>query len=94
MSGIEILLNDHRGIYIPRDFSNFVNWKGIDVDDLNCIKEGPDNENYWDAWDHILRSAYYVDEKNNRWYLYQDGDLFAYCPDLLTDQDKKNMGWD
>ena len=95
MSGIEILLNDHRGVYIPRDFvNNFENWHGISSDDISCLKEGPENENYWDIWQTVLDNAYYIDEKGNKWELYQDGDLFTYCVDLLTDEERRNMGWD
>jgi hypothetical protein len=42
----------------------------------------------------MLDNATYTDEDKNTWHLYHDGDLFAICYDLLTDEDKSNMGWD
>ena len=81
----EILLSDARGIYIPRDFvtqfdiaddTSVVNgWRGIDPKDI-AICENPDHEWYWEAWQDICDSAYYIDTKGVRFNLYQNGDLF------------------
>lgn len=95
MSGIAILLNDHRGVYIPRDFvRNFTNWNGISEENKTIIEAGPTADLYWDAWQDMLDNATYTDENKNTWHLYQDGDLFAICYDLLTEEDKSNFGWD
>lgn len=96
MSGIELILTDSRGIFIPRDFANFdhsIRSWNIDEDDVDFVtlRQGPDAEYYWDAWDSVLSRAVFVDARGNRWYLYQDGDLFAYCQDLMTDEEYENF---
>ena len=96
MQAIEILLSDARGIYIPRDFV-----EGFDVTKWNLDPDSwavqtcadPDAPDYWEAWDEILSSAYYTHE-GNVWNLSQDGDLFAYCLELMTDEEKQNFGWE
>lgn len=53
---------------------------------------GPENcEWYWESWNNILDNAEYVDESGNIWRLYQDGDLFAICEDLMSDADYENF---
>lgn len=106
--GIVHLLSDARGIYIPRDFVNGFAieckeedkeeaksgkaWQGITAENvINC--QDHYGEWYWEAWDSILNSAYWTDENGNKWELYQDGDLWAICYDLLTDEEKKNFGF-
>ena len=75
----ELLLDDCRGIYIPRDFAiNFdIEEWGISEEDAKILLAGPDHELYWEAWDDVLRSAEYTDPNGKIWYLMQDGDLFA-----------------
>ena len=88
MSGINLLLSDSRGVYIPRDFADFgAHWDGVKAEDLEILAAGPDHEHYWDAWDAVLGAATYVDEKGNVWHLSQDGDLWAICEALMTDQE-------
>jgi hypothetical protein len=90
MSGIEILVNDSWGIYIPKYFAqNFLDWKGIDADDLAVCDAGPDVEgaDYWEAWNNITSDATYTDSDGNIWRLHQDGDLFCYCEKLMTDEE-------
>ena len=92
MSGIELLLSDNRGVYIPRDFADFGgNWDGVSAEDIEILQAGPDHADYWEAWSAIERDASYTDEKGNVWRLYQDGDLFAYCEPLMTDEEYYNF---
>jgi hypothetical protein len=92
MSGIEILLSDNRGVYIPRDFADFGgNWDSVTAEDIEILQAGPDTEGYWDAWDAVTRDASYTDEKGNVWRLYQDGDLFAYCEELMDDEEYEDF---
>lgn len=95
MSGIELLLSDGRGIYIPRDFAKIVNagmsWEGHNPSDIETLLEGTDAEWYWEAWDSILNSTCFVDSKGNRWNLWQDGDLWLYCEKLMTDEEYENF---
>jgi len=94
LANIEFLLSDARGIYIPRDFFQDFdlekwNLKGEDLTTLN----DPENENYWDVWDHVLNTAYFeIDDK--KYSLYHDGDLLAIAYDHLTDEEKDNLGFD
>lgn len=95
MSGIEILASDSRGVYVPQFFAEYCsdNWNGIHPDDLQVLVEGPENEWYWETWDSVLTTAKYVDKNGNEWYLYQDGDLFAICDELMTDEERENFGF-
>ena len=92
MSGIEILLSDHHGVYIPQRFAHdFDRWSNIDQDDWDTVKLGPDEEYYWDAWTNILDNATFTDKSGNIWKLYQDGDLFAYSESLMTEEERESF---
>lgn len=68
-------LDSARGVYIPRDFAEIIDpqdWTGIDPQDLQTLKSGPDSEFYWDAWQSVLDYA----ESKDGWTLHQDGDLW------------------
>jgi hypothetical protein len=90
MSGISLLVDGNQGIYIPQTFAQrfrLDDWKGITEEDFNiCLMGGPEHEFYWDAWDTILDNASYTDKDGKTWTLYQDGDLFAFCCELLSDE--------
>ena len=96
LDAVEILLSDCRGTYIPRDFiANFdiTEWN-IPIDHWSADAcADPDCDIYWDAWNYILDNAYYTNA-GNVWFLYQDGDLFAYCLELMTDEEKSNLGFE
>ena len=75
---IMCLLDGARGIYIPQAFVTCydpIAWH-VSADDVAILEAGPDHEDYWEAWDDVLREAYYDDERGH-WTLEQDGDLFA-----------------
>jgi hypothetical protein len=93
MSGIQILASDSYGIYVPQKFASNYNWSGINVEDLDIIEQGPtpENEWYWEAWSNVLNDAFHKDKEGNTWRLYQDGDLFAYCEDLMDDEEYYNL---
>lgn len=93
MSGIDLLLNDSRGVYIPRDFAlNFINWDGIESEDIEILQAGPDDSDwYWETWNSVLCNASFTDEKGNVWRLHQDGDLFSYCEALMDDEEYYNL---
>lgn len=89
MSGIDILLSDSRGVYIPQNFVEIFDaedW-GIKDEDRDVLLAGPDHEHYWETWDSVTVSASYTDKNGNIWYLWQDGDLFAICDHLMTDEE-------
>lgn len=97
--GIRILLDSNRGIYIPQHFAeDFAihsvdgeGWEGISEKDRETLLAGPDAEWYWDTWADVVDHATYTDTDGNVWRLYQDGDLFAICDELMTDDDYKNF---
>jgi len=96
MSGIELLVSDAHGVYIPQIFAgfDFTNWTGVDSEDIEVLFRGPnheDSQNYWDVWDAILYAATYVDANQNVWSLHQDGDLWAICEALMTDEEYYNF---
>lgn len=96
MQAIELLLSDARGVYIPRDFVEGFDLKkwGLDPDgwEVESLYD-PENYSYWDAWDQILSNAEYHKD-GHVWRLHQDGDLWAVCYELMTDEEKTNFGWD
>lgn len=91
MSGIEILLDDSRGVYIPQNFAEMFDMKtwGISDDTRNILLAGPTSENewYWEAWENVLSNASYIDTAGNKWLLWQEGDLFIHCVELMTDRE-------
>lgn len=106
MSPVVHILSDARGIYIPRDFLtddyNDVAWDhcarwGLTKDNAEHWIDAvnPDSEWYWDAWDWILNNAKYVYEKTGDVFtLYQDGDLWGICFDRMSDEEKRNFGFE
>ena len=97
LDAVECLLSDARGQYIPRDFvANYdiTEWS-IDPEswEANTCAAGPDEEGYWDAWEVIINEAKYT-KGGNTWFLHQDGDLWALCYDLMTDEEKQNFGFE
>lgn len=87
-----ILLEEWRGTYIPHEFALFYNMDNWHVSEENrrVLAEGIENKRYWEVWDEVLRTAYY-EKKGFKWRLYQDGPLFAYCQELMTDKEKADF---
>ena len=91
MKAIQLLLSDARGVYIPRDFiDNFDLEKWHVKEYCLDVLSNPDNEWYWDTWEQVLNNAYFIDS-GNKWLLYQDGDLWAICYELMTEDEKSNF---
>jgi len=83
METIRLLLDDHRGIYLPRDFIECFSpdeWH-ISKEDAEYLSKGPDQEWYDDVWLDVLDTAYYEADDGYTWVLYQDGALFAVRDD-------------
>lgn len=91
MSGLHLLISDSNGVYIPQIFATrFENW-GVKPLDAALLAGGPQTEFYWDAWQDILDAASYTDENGNEWRLWQDGDLWAWCEELMSDEELLNF---
>ena len=73
---VEILLNSSHGIHIPELFIKNFDMEQWNINKNDYIDLDVDNELYWDLWQEILDNAYYV-LNSKKWYLLQDGDLFA-----------------
>jgi hypothetical protein len=95
MSGIHILVGDSYGVYVPQVFAESFDpekW-GADPADIETISKGPgpENEWYWEAWNSILNKAEFIDNEGHTWRLTQDGDLFSYCEELMSDEERENF---
>ena len=93
LKAIELLFTDSHGVYIPFAFINGYDlslWSNIDDEDVRDIREGVEAEHYWDAWQNLLDNAELVNN-GNVWKLYQDGDLWAVCDELMTDQEYEDF---
>lgn len=92
MEHITLLIDSRNGTYIPQifveDYSHY-NWN-IKKQDMETLKN-PDNEWYWESWENVINTAYYMDNDGVKWTLHHDGDLFAIAHDKLTSIDKLNF---
>ena len=88
-----LMMSDAYGVYIPQNTMNDLTeqWQGINDEDRAICLAGTDHEQYWDAWFNILDSAFYIDDSGNKYTLHQDGDLWAICPELMTNEEYKNF---
>ena len=103
ISGVKLLISDQDGIYVPRTFArNFhllrsnvdteLGWKGISEWEEQTLLAGPTDSDYWEAWQSVLGHATFIDLAGNEWILFQDGDLFGLCPELMTAEEKYAFG--
>ena len=96
LDNVEILLSDARGIYIPRDFDqgfDLTKWTGINESDVEILQD-PENEFYWESWESVLNNAKFTSDDGRTFSLWHDGDLFAICYEMMTDEEKHNFGFD
>jgi hypothetical protein len=83
-----LLLSDNRGTYIPRDFVtefDLSQFEGIKPGDA-MICANPEHDYYWDAWQAILDDAT-LTQDGYTYHLHQDGDLWAICPELMSNEE-------
>lgn len=92
-----LCLDDHRGVYIPRDFAELVDRSrviGITPNEWACLEAGPNYEHYWDVWNRILDDAHVIDpEKNITYSLYQDGPLWLIPDGMEWDESTEWFRW-
>ena len=73
-----LLLDGNRGVYIPQIFlesyGHLFDLSSISEEDLQSIKNGVDDEYYWQAWESILDNATLKEDSNK--FLSQDDDLW------------------
>lgn len=78
------LLSDARGVYLPRDAAETLDWlqfPDVKAEDLDVLRAGPDAEFYWDAWQSVLDNA----ETKDGDVLHQDGDLWLIRKDAAIE---------
>jgi hypothetical protein len=93
MESMALLLADNRGVYIPRDFVNefdMTRFEGVVEDDVKYLKEGPNHDWYWEAWESLLDKVTYT-EGSHTWRLHQDGDLWLVCAELMDNEEYQNF---
>jgi len=93
LSNIALLLADNRGTYIPQHFAedfDMAEWHVSD-DDAAILRAGHDGDLYWETWDHVLDTAYFLADDGRIYSLYQDGALFAIAYDALTDDEYREF---
>lgn len=77
---LHCIVDGSAGIYVPQLWAKSYkrgSWHGFNyVQDVKPLLTGPEHEHYWECWEDIINTAYFVDEKGTVWTLYQDGDLF------------------
>ena len=90
-SGLVLLFDSNRGIYIPKAFAESCDhWQNL-PSDFGDLLDGPEAESYWDIWTEVLDNATYTDSAGNVWHLWQDGDLLAYCEALMSDEEYEDF---
>lgn len=91
MSGLMLLVADSYGVYVPQSFVQRMapeKWGFVEGDaDWETCSMGPDTDWYWESWEWILMRAVHKDKDGNVWTLHQDGDLWAVCVELMTDEE-------
>ena len=90
MTYSELFLDGNRGIYIPQQFAEAIDpadWTGINAEDLDVLRAGPDHDSYWDAWQDVLDHA---ETKDGR-ILWQDGDLWLVARDKAVEDLNKHF---
>lgn len=71
-------------------------WSGITVDEIHLLtcyqREGfeEETEQYWHVWNSLLDRARYTRD-GHTWSLWQDGDLFLICDELLSDEEYREF---
>lgn len=88
---LELIAADNRGVYIPQHVAEACTLEPMPVsyqtseeskatlaECIAILKAGPEHEEYWDSWAHVLDYAC-IRVGRRRWGLYQDGDCWAYA---------------
>ena len=87
MWGMTLLVDSNRGVYVPQHFAEHRASDGwtVSPEHLAILRADPGECSfYWDVWATVLDGATYTDHLGNTWWLCQDGDLWAICPELMT----------
>ena len=90
----ELLFDGASGVYIPQRFAREIDRSrvhGVSQSDYEILEAGPDHEDYWEVWDHVVRDAALTLADGADVVLDEvDGDLFyveqgaEYCEPMDT----------
>jgi hypothetical protein len=100
MNAVNLLITDAYGVYIPQRFvQEFLDpirgsWQYVGDWPRGECAAGPYTDGYWEAWDEILNRATYTDEDGHTYCLWQDGDLWLLDSSRMTDEEKRNFGFE
>lgn len=80
----ELLVLDSHGVYIPKSFcegyKNYItNFEKV-KDDFDICIQGPNHEDYWEAWDSMLNNVEFTNDHGDKLtigYLPECSDLWA-----------------
>lgn len=95
-SKTHLLVDDGFGIYVPQHFVRVFGARtwNIAPEDEDILLSGPDHEQYWETWDHVLATARMISADDSilggEWTLYQDGDLWA-VHESMDDEDWEEL---
>jgi len=89
----QLLINEAHGIYIAQLFcqryaDGIINKETLN-EDINICLDGPDNEEYIEAWVNVIDNAQIKDDNGqifNIGNLYESGDLFAIPLDYVYEE--------
>lgn len=76
----ELIADCHHGVYIPQYICERYKQSLYDQglkDACDICLNGPDCEEYWDAWDEIIRKFVVPIDLPGKWMLDHDDDLWA-----------------
>jgi len=92
--GLTLLINDSFGTHIPKHFAENFDPKlwHVNPSDIHCLlnDDAPENVLYYEVWDSVLCSAWMMND-GHKYTLHQDGDLWAVCPELMTNDEYENF---
>jgi len=101
MEAINLLVSDSYGWKIPARFADIVmaamdicggtlhDWTGVTRAELEICAD-TSHPDYWETWDNILENVR-VTRGGHTWRLWQDGDLFSVCEELMTPQEREEF---
>jgi hypothetical protein len=87
-----LILDSNLGTNIPKAFieRGFHHiWDNISEEAVEILREGPEHEHYWDAWDEVLNSASGTSSDGTNWRLEQDGDLWMVEQEKQEKEEKE-----
>lgn len=73
----ECVIDGHHGTYVPQVFAEIFPQANCSNNYWSILKDGPDNEDYWDAWIHVSENWTH---EGYILHLGESGDVFCYKP--------------